>query len=240
LSCLLNDLENLNFSESWDILSKLNDKADKPMPLHKIEWTGRESGWALWHISESEDQLTQLASPDPGLGDITSQIKRLEYAAARALVRTIVENAKLPYLGMRKNESGKPFLIDHPHHISLSHSFPYVAVQIDRLVPVGIDIEQPKKKILTIAHRVFNREEMTDAGNDLVKNCIYWCAKEALYKIHGTKGLSFIQHLSVDSFKLALHGELTGKISFDKSNVVRLRYFVENDFVLVLRQAQEP
>ena len=63
-------------------------------------------------------------------------------------------------------EVAKPSLDQNSHHISLSHSYPYVAAQIDSHA-VGIDVEQPKEKLLRIAHRVFNKAEVKDAGTDL-------------------------------------------------------------------------
>ena len=34
------------------------------MPVSKIEWTKQQSGWALWHITESEEVLAKLLVPE--------------------------------------------------------------------------------------------------------------------------------------------------------------------------------
>src|SRR5690606_17907428 len=98
------------------------------------------------------------------------------------------------------------------HHISLSHSYPYVTVIIDTEKSVGIDLEHFKSKLLRIAPRMFSPLELKDAGNSVEKNCVYWSAKEALMKVYGKKDLVFSENLLVESFKLESTGVLTGHI----------------------------
>jgi phosphopantetheinyl transferase len=203
------------------------------MPLLKTQVLGKERAWALWHISETEQELSYL-SMETCPEDIIHEQKRLEWLAARALLKAIVEGFGLDYYGLRKDEFGKPFLKEQVHQISLSHSFPYVAAQVDRLQPVGIDLEQPKEKLKTIAHRVFSPEEAHDAGDDITKLCIYWCAKESLYKIYGKRNLLFTDHLYVAPFSMENIGRLTGKISAGEIEMVAsLAYEVTPEFVLV-------
>jgi 4'-phosphopantetheinyl transferase len=203
------------------------------MPLLKIHSTGVESGLGLWHISETEEALAfsaQQSCPE----EIINKQKRLEWLAARSLVKSLLESVGLTYGGLTKDEFGKPYLKEHPHHVSLSHSYPYVAVQLDRWNEVGIDLEQPKEKLKTIAPRIFTADEVRDAGDDVVKLCIYWCAKEALYKFHGKRNILFTDHLRVMPFHLSTSGVFAGKILIDETElVVRLQYLVMMDFVLV-------
>jgi len=203
------------------------------MPLTKIEPIGEGKAWGLWFITESEPDLSFLSfesCPD----EVIHPQKRLEWLAGRALVKTLVEMVGLEYEGIRKDEFGKPFLKKHAHSISLSHSFPFVAAQIDVEQSVGIDVEQVKEKLKQVGPRVLGPEEVADAGNDLVKLCIYWCAKEALYKIHGRRNLLFSDHLRIKPFTLATAGALSGIIDLPESKVnVRLGYCVTPEYVLV-------
>ncbi len=206
------------------------------MPLHKIEWTGHQCGWALWHITESEATLATLAQPEVCPENIVSPSKRLEWLGGRILLKTLAEKAGLSYQGLLKDEFGKPSLDQYSHHISLSHSYPYVAAQID-FQAVGIDVEQPKDKLLRIAPRVFNPIELKDAGTNITKNCVYWCAKEALYKIHGQGAISFSKNLKIEPFVLERMGYLHGNILINsKDRLIDLKYAVEIDFVLVYTQ----
>lgn len=203
------------------------------MALLKIESLGKEQAWGLWQIIEREEEIS-FAALESCPEEIVNAQKRLEWLAGRALIKSLVEDCGLQYHGLRKDEFGKPFLKNNAHHISLSHSYPFVAAQIDRLHPVGIDLEQPKEKLRTVALRVFTKEEVKDSGDDIVKLCVYWCAKEALYKIYGKRNLLFTDHLRVMPFDLSGAGSLTGTIQFPESEtIVPLQYLVKADFVMV-------
>jgi 4'-phosphopantetheinyl transferase len=202
------------------------------MPLKEIHQSGPQSGWAIWHIEENTEQLANkiIGIPPP---EITHESKKLEWLAVRHLVLSLSNHLGLRYFGIRKDAFGKPFLEKYPHHLSLSHSFPYVAVQIDHDQPVGIDLEQPKDKILKIGPRIFSSVELTDAGKDAIKHTVYWCAKETLYKIHGKGNVHFSNQLNIEPFPLQEEGSLKGIISSDKKMSVNLEYKIEPDYVLV-------
>jgi 4'-phosphopantetheinyl transferase EntD len=208
------------------------------MPLSKIETMGSQSAWGLWFISEEEPDLSYVSyesCPD----DIIHPQKRLEYLAGRALIKTLVESIQVTYEGLRKDEFGKPFLKVHAHAISLSHSYPYVAAQIDRDQPVGIDVEQVKEKLRQVGPRILSPKEVENAGDSLVKLCIYWCAKEALYKIHGKRNLLFSDHLKIHPFSLQETGQLRGTIDVAPSPAdVRLGYEVTKEYVVVFTETR--
>jgi 4'-phosphopantetheinyl transferase len=203
------------------------------MPLIKMQNTGNQSAWALWFISEKEDELSSIIEERPETGIINTS-KRLEWLAGRVLLQQLVQEAGLDYQGTVKNEFGKPYLKNLPHYISLSHSFPYVAAQIDPQQEIGIDLEQPKSKLLNIAHRILSPSELIDAGNNVVKHCVYWCAKETMYKAYGKRGLHFSDQLNVKPFVLLNAGDLQGKINADDSSRdLTMTYIIQPDYVLV-------
>jgi 4'-phosphopantetheinyl transferase len=203
------------------------------MPLIEFHSNGTQSGRALWHITESEDELSNTLighAPD----ELVNPKKRLEWLAARQLMLALCNHLGLRYFGIRKDEFGKPFLEKYPHHISLSHSFPYVTAQIDHENPVGIDLEQPREKLLIIAPRILSPTELKDAGDNVIKHCVLWSAKEAMFKIHGRGGLHFHNQLNVEPFLLQEEGTLNGIISENGNKIkVKLGYEVTPDFVLV-------
>lgn len=208
------------------------------MPLLKIQKDDEQSGWGLWFITESESELSQI-SGEVADASIVSVNKRLEGLAGRALLKSLVEHCGLDFYGINKDEFGKPSLTKLPHQISLSHSYPYVAAQIDPNISVGIDLEQPKSKLLNIAARVLSPRELADAGTDVIKHCVYWCAKEALYKSYGKRGLHFAEHLIIEPFELMRTGVLEGCIKVnDYERALPLRYSIQPDYVLVCTQIQ--
>jgi phosphopantetheinyl transferase len=207
------------------------------MPLENLH-TGTNSAWALWKIEEEEPVLASRVAPFESAPDnITNPFKRLEFLAGRVLLKELAQIFGLDFQGLIKDNFGKPFLKNHDFQISLSHSFPYVAAVIHRSLPVGIDLEQPKEKLLRIGPRVLHREELQDAGQDIIKHCIYWCAKEALVKIHGKKDLIFSENLLIDPFSREKEGQLVGRIIVNTiETTIILRYFVFDKFVVVLNQ----
>ncbi len=203
------------------------------MPILKVQKTNKHSRWGLWYISETENELKKIVDADIDSSIIHTQ-KKLEWLAGRALLKELVFQSGFEYKGTTKDEFGKPHLLEHALFISLSHSYPYVAAQIDSNQPVGIDLEQPKPKLLNIAHRVLSPEELAHAGMDITKHCVYWCAKEAMYKLYGKRGLHFSSDLLVDNFTLANSGNLKGTI-IAQGNIqhTELSYIVQPDYILV-------
>ncbi len=211
------------------------------MPLETIEVSGGRA-WAIWKMTETENELQALLPYRESVPPATTHPqKRIEYLTGRLLTCELTKKLELNYQGIVKDDFGKPFLKGHSHHISLSHSFPYVAVIIDADHPVGIDLEQPKEKLLKIASRVLSPSEAADAGDDVVKHCIYWCAKEAMIKIYGKKDLTLAEHLLISPFSRAEEGNIIGRLIVDGiSSVLTLYYLVTSQFVMVFNTRTKP
>jgi 4'-phosphopantetheinyl transferase EntD len=203
------------------------------LPLDNLHRT-TTGAWALWRIEEPEEALVSAIGHAEGVpASITHECKRLEYLAARLLLRSLDHS----FSGITKDEFGKPFLNGSNFQISLSHSYPYVAAIINDGKAVGIDLEQPKPKLLKIAHRVLAKDELADAGTDVIKHCIYWCAKESMIKIHGKKDLIFAENIRLKPFSRAKYGHLIGRIIVNSiETTVPLQYYVFDNFVVVLSE----
>jgi len=205
------------------------------MPLQKLEFQPEKRAWGIWKITEDEQSLLNQVIDYESISDtITHPNKRLEFIAGRVLARNLLKALGRPFEGVVKDVFGKPFYKQNTFQLSLSHSFPYVAALTDINQPVGIDLEQVKKKLLKIGPRVLHSSEQQDAGHDEIKHCIYWCAKEALVKIHGKKDLVFSEHLLIQPFKLEKEGQLIGKIVIDETEtIIPLQYYIYDNFVVV-------
>ncbi len=207
------------------------------MALEKIVITDT-GGWALWKVEEDEDTLLRMVeSVDELPSSIHNIKKRMEWLAGRVVVKTIMERLGLHFKGIVKDEFGKPFPKAYDYQLSLSHSYPYVGALIDREISVGIDLEQPQEKLLRVAPRVFHPNELADAGNDVVKCCIYWCAKEALIKVYGKKDLTLAENLFINPFTRETEGDILGRIIVkDIETIIPLYYIVYPNFVVVLNK----
>lgn len=207
------------------------------MALEKIVITDT-GGWALWKIEEDEETLQRMVGTVDELPpSIHNPKKRMEWFGGRVVVKTIMERLGLSFKGIVKDEFGKPFPKAHDFQLSLSHSYPYVGALIDREISVGIDLEQPQEKLLRVAPRVFRKDELADAGIDIVKCCIYWCAKEALIKIYGKKDLTLAENLIISPFTRQNEGHILGRIIVkDIETIIPLYYIVYPNFVVVLNK----
>lgn len=186
------------------------------MPIIKIDQISEYSAVGLWKISESESELYELMEKDPILQlpepDVSNVIKKQEWMAGRLILKALIEHLGLKYHGIYKDEVGKPHLNKYPHHISLTHSFPWVGAIVCKNGAVGIDLEQPKKKLNRIAYKFLCESELIQANNITEKLCVYWCAKEALYKLKGQKGIIFKKNLLIEPFEMDKKMELIGNI----------------------------
>ncbi|MEX2230884.1 MAG: 4'-phosphopantetheinyl transferase superfamily protein [Cyclobacteriaceae bacterium] len=204
------------------------------MPVDRI-YNGPDSIWGFWRILEDETSLAAQVPLEKISDSITNPSKRLEFLAGRALIKGLLNKWNLPYAGLTKDSFGKPYLTASDIQLSLSHSYPYVAAILHRHQNVGIDLEQPKNKLLRIAPRVLSANELADAGTDIVKHCIYWCAKEALVKIYGKKDLIFSKNLLITPFSRSSEGHLIGRIlAKDTETAIPLEYIVSDNFVVVV------
>lgn len=210
------------------------------MGLEKLAIEGPRA-WGLWKIEEEERVLhNYLPLPEPVPDNISNPKKRLEWLAGRVLVNAVMQGLGMRYQGIDKDEHGKPFPRGCNYQLSLSHSHPYVAVLMDATHPVGVDLEQPNEKLFRIGPRVLHPQELADAGVDLVKHCIYWCAKEALIKVHGKKDLVLAENLRITPFVRENDGDILGRIIVDGSeSVIPLQYRVFPGFVVVFSKQNE-
>lgn len=204
------------------------------MPLAEIESVAGAYTWGLWHMEAADELLNPLTLADAPPPQLTHPVKLQEHRAGRLLVAALMESLALPYAGLSKDEHGKPFLIGHSLSISLSHSAPYVAALITHQPHAGIDLEQPNPKLLRIAPRIHSARELADAGSDIVKHCVYWCAKEALIKVHGKKGLILAEDLAIEPFSMQQEGFIIGSI-IERPVTTRhqLKYRITPEFVVV-------
>ncbi|MVM39423.1 4'-phosphopantetheinyl transferase superfamily protein [Spirosoma sp. HMF3257] len=146
------------------------------------------AGLPLTHVERDE------------LAHITHPAQRVEWLACRVAIQQLTEAHGLPYQGLQKDEFGKPSLIGTPWHISLSHTSGWAAAVLHQTRPVGIDIEPIREQFRRVVPRVLSADEIAHADNNPNRLAVYWCAKEALYKLYGKRQLTFREHLHVEPF----------------------------------------
>lgn len=195
------------------------------------------SAWALWELEESFNELVTQAGEIARSKFKTSaknENKRKENITGWVLIKLLAEHFDINYQGIWKDDHNKPHLIGGKEHISITHSYPYVAAQLHLEKPVGIDLENVTDKILKLEHKFLNEQETFDARHNVVKLMVYWSAKEALYKIHGRRSLIFKEQLEIAPFELETSGVLYGSIYENRMiEKVELYYKIDDRFLMV-------
>ncbi len=193
---------------------------------------------AVWQITESHDELQSMLPSeiltDAELANIHHPQKQVEFFCSRLTIKFLTDFLDIKYFGIKKDEFGKPYLVGTNWQMSLTHTIDYVAVVMHPMQALGIDMEKPSEKLRKIANRMMSENEVKDANDDLEKLCIYWSAKEALYKLYGKRSVDFRENLFISPFQKGA-SKIIGRL---KINEIDEEYsiFIENiaEYVLVV------
>ncbi|MBT28448.1 MAG: hypothetical protein CMO01_02225 [Thalassobius sp.] len=171
------------------------------MPIIQKQQVNDYLSFAIWKIDEQENQLTALTRdeflPDE-ISSMKSPLKRCQTLAGRLIVNHLTEDANCRYSGIDKDENGKPYLVGLNSHISISHTLDLAVATYNSHFKTGVDAEVISNRLLKVAPRVLSQKELSRIENDEEEATVYWCAKEALYKLNGDKGLTFTENLYVE------------------------------------------
>lgn len=198
-----------------------------------------QTTYALWKIEETAEELyaqLQLDEREKAyLADLKHDKRYLHWLSTRVLLRKLINTPN--YIDCQVDAHGKPYLVNFPHHISLSHSYDYAAVMISAHKQVGIDIELIKDKIEKLGPKFLNPEELEfiDPAYAVEHLYVCWCAKEAIYKLQGRRETSFKEQIRLSAFPFSnsgsLRATLTGpgleqsfEVSFDQFDNYMLAY----------------
>ena len=168
--------------------------------------------FAIWKIEETEQELTarlQLNNEECAkLARMSKGKRTLHWLATRVLLRYLLHTDN--YISCPSDKNGKPYLPDYPYEISLTHSYDYAGVLISNTGPCGLDLEIVKEKILRIKEKFLTPEELIFiAEGNLEQLYVCWCAKEAVYKLQGNKGVSFLENMRILPFVYKPQGVMT-------------------------------
>ena len=197
------------------------------MPLVHSEKIEENSTLLLWKLTESETELRESLGSVYNFNDLSSishPQKIREWLASRMLLRILAETFGLFYEGTHKDEHGKVFLVNNSTHISLTHTFDYVAAVINSTSPVGIDMEKKSEKLQRTSRKYLSNTELDHSENEISRLCVYWCSKEALYKLYGKSKVSFKDSIYIQPFNLN-ESQINGILK-DEDTVVNSRIYL--------------
>ncbi len=172
------------------------------MPLYKTITVNATTKVLIWKIEESFDELSNGIKLTKHCQDRVDGMKSDLHKRGFMSVRHLLNEVGYTDFDLYYDDLGKPHLLDGKQ-ISITHSFEFSGIIIsDQLI--GIDIEKQREKIKRIAHKFVRTEqqflEKQKEENRVRILTIIWGAKESLYKLYATAGLSFEQHIHIESF----------------------------------------
>lgn len=191
----------------------------------------------VWKITESEAELRTMTSiPSDELEEI-SYIKKESLRKQRLAVRALLDAMFDEKVYLSHHDNGKPYIENNAINISITHTDQYVAVILNDEDEVGIDCESLNRDFSAVEKKALSEEEI---GNleDEQKNeqlAIYWCAKEAIFKLTSQYDVDFAEQIQIDGFRYRDEGELSATFT-DKDGYeqeLNLYYFTFDRHVLV-------
>lgn len=166
------------------------------MPLLK-EWSpDAHSLAAIWKIAEDEAFFLKSTGIEPA--HIKLPKRRLEHLAGRHLLRQL--KADFPLHHIAADVHDKPRIPHNSYRFSISHSFPYIAVQISDTHECGIDIQTWHRGMEALQDKFLSAQEQRIFGNNSAYLHLAWCVKEAAYKWNGRRSIDFIEQMRIYTF----------------------------------------
>ena len=191
----------------------------------------------VWKITESEAELRTMTSiPSDELEEI-SYIKNESLRKQRLAVRALLDAMFEEKVYLSHHDNGKPYIEYNAINISITHTDQYVAVILNDEDEVGIDCESLNRDFSAVEKKALSDEEIGDL-EDEQKNeqlAIYWCAKEAIFKLTSQYDVDFAEQIQIDGFRYRNEGELSATFT-DKDGYeqeLNLYYFTFDRHVLV-------
>jgi len=180
------------------------------MGLYLKKTLDNEAVIGVWQITETEEELIQLSStPTDEMEEISfirSESLRKQRLAVRALLNTLFDDK----VYLSHHDNGKPYLENNPTNISITHTEKYVAVILHEEENVGIDIESLDRDFSAVEKKALSEDEIDDLEDEKRNEqlAIYWCAKEAVFKLLSRYNVDFAENIEIERFRPRGEGEL--------------------------------
>ena len=190
----------------------------------------------VWQITETEEELKELSStPTDEMEEISfirSESLRKQRLAVRALLNTMFDDK----VYLSHHDNGKPYIENNPINISITHTAKYVAVILHEEENVGIDIESLDRDFSVVEKKALSEDEIEDLEDEKRNEqlAIYWCAKEAIFKLLSRYNVDFAEQIEIERFRPRGEGELEATFTYkDEEEEFDLEYITFDRHVLV-------
>jgi phosphopantetheinyl transferase len=180
----------------------------------------------VWQLTETSGELTSYFSPEelsnPEFQKYTFEKRQMEWLATRLLIQKLIgSDFTIDY-----SETGKPNIVHAEYkHLSITHSRGFVAVFVHENQPVGIDIEDINRNYNAVGKRYLSEKELADVGKIPLLQCLYWCAKEAIFKLVPDDGVEFREQIHISSFNPEKDEQFTARFTSKREELILQLHF---------------
>lgn len=174
------------------------------MPLVEINNDEQHIKLCGWHITESLHTLLSLRQlEDCELSEfqsISNESRKKQWLACRLCLHSLIPHKTFNIL---HTTNGKPYILPKLGNISFTHTSEYAVVAINTKSSIGIDVERIQERIKRIRWKFMSPSEITNSYGkyEFEKYCVYWSAKESLYKYTTLNRLDFTKSLLINKFR---------------------------------------
>ncbi len=166
-----------------------------------------------------------------GFDKIKNEQRRFEWLSIRHLMIQLgFEKQDIIY-----DEHGKPTLLKSSSFISISHSKNRIAIGINKLNEIGIDLQKISSGIDSIKHKFLASTELNKFKNlnelELTKA---WSTKEAIFKANGKKDIYLKDNIEIIGIENKGENTLINALFTDDSQTkpYKVNAIVIKDYVL--------
>lgn len=191
----------------------------------------------IWQMDENvsalEAQFCFTAQEKSQYGQLGFDRRKKEYLSIRLLLEAMLGNKPL----IEYNQLGKPILVNHRFHISISHNSEMVIVLLSEK-NIGVDVENLDRETTKIAGKYLSKDEMAfinDSPNPALGRITYWSAKEAIFKCSPHEGISFNNQIGIYPFDFCTESSFTGFCnSLDYKQLFKLQNRIYKNSIIVI------
>ncbi|MFD2202853.1 4'-phosphopantetheinyl transferase family protein [Shivajiella indica] len=201
----------------------------------KIEKISPLSALAVNNIEEvSQNGIEFLSFREKlSFANISKSDKRREWKGARVAIKSAMDCISLPYPGFFKDEHGKSHPMDGYGFVSLTHTKGIAAAIFHKDMPVGIDLDFVREKVVRLGPKFLDPSEMEFLNGNPVLYTIAWSAKESIFKCQGKRGISLKRNILLEPFEIH-DSVINGKVyqSEFSDHFYKVKVEMDKDIVL--------
>lgn len=183
---------------------------------------------------EFESLLNKIKKSTYSLEDfykIKNEQRKFEWLSIRhLLIQLGFEKEDIVY-----DKHGKPSLLNSNSFLSISHSKNRIAVGINKLNEIGIDLQKISPRVKTISHKFLSSSDIVkfEELNELELTKA-WSTKEAIFKVNGKKDIFLKENIEIKAIENKSNNTIITALLKDnfRTKTYNVNVIVIKDYIL--------